>query len=110
MLFLSMMPRVDMITFIHLTTGAVVSQGVLLRKRMRVIIMHLKSLIMRMLLLKILLIHVAMVILTESLVSLIFGLDISLVIIFRVNDLELLINLTVSIHLDKRSILDVVLL
>lgn len=75
-----------------MTSGTVMSHGVLLRKRMSFI-------------------------LTESLLNvtkfiLILCLDISLVvlldIIFGVDDLKLLINLRFGIQLDKRSILGVV--
>lgn len=67
---------------------------------MREFIIHFITVIMGMLL-KILLIHIAVFLLTESLISLISGLDICLVIILRVNDLKFLINLTVGIQLDK---------
>ena len=94
---MSMLPRAHLVMMIHLATGAV------LRKRMWELVIHFTMVIWRSL------IHVAVFILTESLVALILGLDITLVIKLGIDDLELLINLTVGTQLDKRSILDVVL-
>jgi hypothetical protein len=109
------MHRVKAVMMTHLTTGSVMSHGVLLRELMRwsklgnELVKHFTMIIG--VLLKILFMHIASIfILTESLVSLIFGLDIRLVIKFGIDDLKLLINLTVGIQLDKSSILDVVLL
>jgi len=114
-LLLSVVHRVKAVMMTHLTTGAVMSHGMLLRELMRwsklgnELVKHFTMIIG--VLLKILFMHIASIfILTESLVSLIFGLDISLVIIFGIDDLKLLMNLTVGIQLDKSSILDVVLL
>lgn len=94
---MSMVPRAHLVMMIHLATGAV------LRKRMWELLIHFTMVRWR------LLIHVAVIILTESLVALILGLDITLVVKLGIDDLELLINLTVGTQLDKRSILDVVL-
>ena len=94
---MSMVPREHLVMMIHLATGAV------LRKRMWELLIHFTMVRWR------LLIHVAVIILTESLVALILGLDITLVVKLGIDDLELLINLTVGTQLDKRSILDVVL-
>jgi hypothetical protein len=94
---MSMVSRAHLVMMIHLATGAV------LRKRMWELVIHFTMVIWR------LLIHVAVFILTESLVALILGLDITLVVKLGIDDLELLINLTVGTQLDKRSILDVVL-
>ena len=71
-----------------------------LRERLRILI---KPIVARMLL-KILVIIAAMLLLTESRITmarLIFGLEIGFFIIFWVNDLELLIALIVDVQLDE---------
>jgi hypothetical protein len=59
-----------------------------------------KPIVARMLL-KILVIIVAMLLLTESRTRLISGLDIGFFIIFWINDLELLITLIIDVQLDE---------